>query len=199
MLTIFSFIARLLRSYGIWFLAYLELVRSCLCLLLGSLLAGKVALVAIAMELFGRSFLFVWCGVFGRRGIVDVLKTFSVLCLISSFFLSEPYLTGSLCGETILFLFWIYLTFVIFVLDLFTPVYSPCTWVSLLLLSMNPYYLSKKKKVCGLMPWWFVCIVSELRCEWGRWFPCFTILHVKQKWKIHIPTLIRMAQALGFV
>ena len=51
-----------------------------------------------------------------------------MLCLISSFFLSEPYLTGSLCGETILFLFWIYLTFVIFVLDLFTPIYSMCTW-----------------------------------------------------------------------
>ena len=143
-LTIFSFIARLLRSYGIWFLVYLELVGSCLCLLLGSLLASKVALIAIAMELFGRSFLFVWCGVFGRRGIVDVLKTLSVLCLISNFFLSEPYLTGSLCGKTIIFLFWIYLTFVIFILDLFSPVYSLCTWVSLLLLSINPYYLSKK-------------------------------------------------------
>ena len=142
--TIFSFIARLLRSYGIWFLVYLELVGSCLCLLLGSVLASKVALVAIAMELFGRSFLFVWCGVFGRRGIVDVLKTLSVLCLISNFFLPEPYLTGSLCGKTILFLFWIYLTFVIFILDLFTPVYSLCTGVSLLLLSINPYYLSKK-------------------------------------------------------
>ena len=143
-LTIFSFIAQLLQSYGIWFLVYLELVGSCLCLLLGSLLASKVALVAIAMELFGRSFHFVWCGVFGRRGIVDVLKTLSVLCLISNFFLSEPYLTGSLCGKTIIFLFWIYLTFVIFILDLFTPVYSLCTGVSLLLLSINPYYLSKK-------------------------------------------------------
>ena len=129
------------RSYGIWFLVYLECVESCLCLLLGSLLAGKVALVTTAMELFGRSFLFVWCGVFGRRGIVDALKTLSMLCLTSSFFLSEPYLTGSLCGETILFLFWIYLTFVIFVLDLFTPVYSLCAWVSLILLSMNSYYL----------------------------------------------------------
>ena len=146
-LTIFSFIARLLWSYGIWFLVYLELDGSCLCLLLGSLLAGKVALVATTMELFGRSFLFVWCGVFGRRGIVDALKTLSVLCPTSSFFLSEPYLTGSLCGETIFFLFWIYLTFVIFVLDLFTPVYSLCAWVSLFLLSMNSYYLSKKKKV----------------------------------------------------
>ena len=145
-LTIFSFIARLLRSYGIWFLVYLELVGPCLCLLLGSLLAGKVALVATAMELFGRSFLFVWCGVFGRRGIVDALKTLSMLCLTSSFFLSEPYLTSSLCGETILFLFWIYLTFVIFVLDLFTPVYFLCAWVSLILLSMNSYYLSKKKQ-----------------------------------------------------
>ena len=105
MLTIFSFIAWLLRSYGIWFLVYLELDGSCLCLLLGSLLAGKVALVATTMELFGRSFLFVWCGVFGRRGILDALKTPSVLCPTSSFFLSEPYLTGSLCGETILFLF----------------------------------------------------------------------------------------------
>ena len=61
--------------------------------------------------------------------MVDVLK--SVPCLISSFYFSEPYLTGSLCGETKLFLFWIYLTFVIFVLDLFTPVYFLCTWVSL--------------------------------------------------------------------
>ena len=41
---------------------------------------------------------------------------------------SEPYLTGSLCVETNLFLlFWIYLTFVMFVFDLFTPVYSLCT------------------------------------------------------------------------
>ena len=58
-LTIFSFIARLLRSYGICFLVYLELVGSCLCLLLGSLVAGKVVLVAIVMEIFGTSFLFV--------------------------------------------------------------------------------------------------------------------------------------------
>ena len=131
-LTMFSFIAQLLRSYGIWFLVYLELVRSCHCLLLGSLLAGKVVLIAIVMEIFGGSFLFVWYGVFGRREIVGVLQTLSVPCLISSFFFSEPYLTGSLCGETNLFLlFWIYLTFVIFIFDLFTPVYFLCTWVSL--------------------------------------------------------------------
>ena len=60
-------------------------------------------------------------------------------------------------------------------------------------------FTNQKEKVCGLMPWWFVRIASELRCEWGPWFPCFTILHVKQKWKIHIPTLIRTAQARGFV
>ena len=53
------------------------------------------------------------------------------LCLTSSFFSSEPYLNGSLCGETILFLFWIYLTFVIFVLDLLPHVYSLCAWVYL--------------------------------------------------------------------
>ena len=144
-LNIFSFIARLLQSYGIWFSVYLELVGSCHCLLLGSLLASKVALVATAMELFGRPFLFVWCGVFGRRGIVDALKTLSVLCLTSSFFSSEPYLNGSLC-ETILFLFWIYLTFVIFVLDLLPHVYSLCAWVYLF------YYqwilITYQKKLC---------------------------------------------------
>ena len=130
-LTIFSFIARLFRRYGIWCLVYLELVGSCLRLLLVSLLAGKVTLVASAMELFGRLFLLAWCGVSRRRGIIDALKTLSVLCPTSSLFFSEPYLTGSLCGETILFLFWIYLTFVIFVLDLFSLVYSMCAWVSL--------------------------------------------------------------------
>ena len=145
-LTIFSFIAQLLRSYVIWFLVYLELVGSCLCLLLGSLLAGKVVLVAIVMEIFGRSFLFVWCGVFGRREIVDVLKTLSALCLISSFFFSEPYLTGSLCGETSLFLFWIYLTFVISVLDLFTPIYFLCTWVPLSFDINESFLLIKKIK-----------------------------------------------------
>ena len=155
-LTIFSFIAWLLRSYGIWFLVYLELARSCLCLLLGSLLAGKVTLVASAMELFGRLFLLTWCGVFGRRGIIDALKTLSVLCPTSSFFFSEPYLTGSLCGETIHFLFWIYLTFVIFVLDLFSHVYSLCAWVS-------PFYnqwilitYQKKKNTLYPKPLWFV-------------------------------------------
>ena len=150
-LTIFSFIAWLLQSCGIWFLVYLEFVGSCQCLLLGFLLVGKVVLVAIVMEIFGRSFLFVWCSVFGRREIVGVLKTLSVPCLISSFFFSKPYLTGSLCGETNLFLlFWIYLTFVIFVFDLFTPVYSMCTWwVSLSFWYQwifILYYLSKKKK-----------------------------------------------------
>ena len=55
----------------------------------------------------------------------------NVLSPTSSFFFSEPYLNGSLFGETILFLFWIYLTFVIFVFDLFSLVYSLCAWVSL--------------------------------------------------------------------
>ena len=50
----------------------------------------------------------------------------------------EPYLIGSLCGETILFLlFWIYLIFVMFVFDLLTPVNLG---VSLFLISMNLYY-----------------------------------------------------------
>ena len=131
-MTIYAFIARLLWSCGIWFLVYLEFVGLCQCLLLGYLLAGKVDLVAIVMEIYGRLFLIVWCGVFGRREIVGALKTMSVPCLISNFYSSEPYWTGSLCGETNLFLlFWIYLIFVMFVFDMFTPVYSLCTRVSL--------------------------------------------------------------------
>ena len=105
-------------------------------------------LVAIVMEIYGLLFLIVWCGVFGRKEIVGVLKTMSVQCLISSFYFSEPYWTGSQCGETNLFLqFWIYLIYVIFVFDMYTPVYSLCIWVSLFFISINLYYLSKKKKM----------------------------------------------------
>ena len=155
MLTTFSFIARLLRSNGIWCLVYLELVGSCLRRLLVSLLASKVTLIASAMELFGRLFLLAWCGASGRRGIIDALKTLSVLCPTSSFFFSEPYLNGSLCGESILFLLWIYLTFVIFVFDLFSLVYSVCAWVSLFYQwSLITY--QKKFLYLGL---WFLCII----------------------------------------
>ena len=141
-MTIYSFIVWLLWSCGIWFLVYLEFVGLCQCLLLSFLLVGKVDLVTIVMEIYGWLFLIVWCGVFGRKEIVGVFKTMSILCLISSFFFSEPYWTGSPCGETNLFLqFWIYLIYVIFVFDMYTPVYSLCTWVSLFLISINLYYL----------------------------------------------------------
>ena len=71
----------------------------------------------------------------------------SVLCLITSFYFLEPYWTVSQCGETSLFLqFWIYLIYVIFVFDMYTLVFSLCTWVSLFLISINLYNLSKKKK-----------------------------------------------------
>ena len=132
LLTIYSFIARLLWSCGIWCLVYLEFIGLCQCLLLGYLLVGKVDLVAIVMEIYRWLFLIVWCGVSGRREIVGVLKTMSVPCLISSFCFSELYWTGSLCGETNIFLlFWIYLIFVMFVFDMFALVYSLCTWVFL--------------------------------------------------------------------
>ena len=113
-------------------LVYLEFFGLCQCLLLSFLLAGKVVLVAIAMGIYGWLFLIVWCSVFGRKKIVGVLKTMSILCLTSSFYFSEPYWTGSQFGETNLFLqFWIYLIYVIFVFDMYTTVYSLCTWVSL--------------------------------------------------------------------
>ena len=145
-LTIYSFIVQLLWSCGIWFLVYLEFVGLCQCLLLSFLLAGKVVLVAIAMEIYGWLSLIVWCGVFRRKEIVGVLKTMSVLCLISSFLFSEPYWNGSQFGETIIFL--LFLDFLDlcnlcnwFVLPCILPVYLG---VSLFSLSMNPYYLSKK-------------------------------------------------------
>ena len=86
------------------------------------------------------------CGVFGRKEIVGVLKTVSILCLISSYYFLEPYWIGYQCGENNPFIqFWIYLIYVIFVFDLYTTIYSLCTWVSFLI-SINLYYLSKKKK-----------------------------------------------------
>uniref|UniRef100_A0A7N2RE56 TFIIS N-terminal domain-containing protein n=1 Tax=Quercus lobata TaxID=97700 RepID=A0A7N2RE56_QUELO len=51
LLTIFSFIARLLRSCGIWFLGYLEFAGLCHSLLLGFWLVGKVVFAAIVMEM----------------------------------------------------------------------------------------------------------------------------------------------------
>ena len=147
LLTIFSFIARLLWSCGIWCLVYLEFIGLCHCLSLGYLLVGKVDLVTIVMEIYGWSFLIVCCGAFGRREIVGVLKTLSVPCLTSNFYFSELYWTGSLCGGTILFLlFWIYLIFVMFVLDLFTLVYSLCTWVSLSFYYQWIFITYQKKK-----------------------------------------------------
>ena len=151
LLTIFSFIARLLWSCGIWCLVYLEFIRLCLCLSLGYLLAGKVDLVTIIMEIFGRLFLIVCCGAFGRREIVGALKTSSTPCLTSSSYFLELYWTGSLCGGIILFLlFWIYLIFVMFALDLFPPVYLG---VSLFLYQWNFITYKKKKPtrcVCTL-------------------------------------------------
>ena len=148
-LTIFSFIARLLWSCGIWCLVYLEFIRLCLCL--GYLLAGKVDLVTIVMEIFGWLFLIVCCGAFGRREIVGALKTSSTPCLTSSSYFLELYWTGSLCGGIILFLlFWIYLIFVMFALDLFPPVYLG---VSLFLYQWNFITYKKKKPtrcVCTL-------------------------------------------------
>ena len=54
------------------------------------------------------------------------------------------------------------MTFVIFVFDLFSLVYSLCTWVSLFL-SMKSYYLSKKKKktVCEIT--WVLNLLKDFQ------------------------------------
>ena len=81
-LTIFSFIARLLWSCGIWCLVYLEFIgyafvcRWTMCLL--------VDLVSIVMEIYGWLFLIVCCGASGWREIVGALKTSSAPCLTSA-------------------------------------------------------------------------------------------------------------------
>ena len=56
-------------------------------------------------------------------------------------------------------LFWIYLTFVIFVFNLFTPIYFLCSWVSLCFdINESLLFIKKKKKKSGL-----------LFCNWVNW------------------------------
>ena len=132
LLTISSFIARLLWSCGIWCLVYLEFIGLCLCLSLGYLLVGNVR---FGHHCNGDIWMVVphcllWC-IWKERNSKCFEDIELPMSDISSYF-SELYWTSSLCGGIFLFLlFWIFLTFVMFVLDLFTPVYSPCTWVSL--------------------------------------------------------------------
>ena len=133
----------------IWCLVYLEFIGLCLCLSLGYLLASKVDLVTIVMEIYEWLFLIVCCGAFGRREIVGALKTSSASCLTSSSYFSELYWTGSLCGGTILFLlFWIYLIFLCSFL-----ICSPCippVYLGVSLFFFNQWnfitYQKKKKK-----------------------------------------------------
>ena len=145
LLTIFSFIARLIWSCGIWCLVYLEFIGLCLCLSMGYLVASKVDLVTIVMEIYGWLFLIVCCGASGRREIVGALKTSSAPCLTSSSYFSKLYWSGSLCGGTIFFLlFWIYLIFVMFAIDLF-PLYTP-VYLGVSLFFINEILLLIKKK-----------------------------------------------------
>ena len=135
-------------EYSVWFIWSLLGYAFVYCW--GYLLAGKVVLVPIVMEIFGWLFLIVCCGAFGRREIVGALKTLSAPCLTSSSYFSELYWTGSLCGGTILFLlFWIFLIFVMFAFDLFPLVYPLCTWVSLSFFINEILLLIKKKNIKG--------------------------------------------------
>ena len=145
LLTIFSFIARLIWSCGIWCLVYLEFIGLCLCLSMGYLVASKVDLVTIVMEIYGWLFLIVCCGASGRREIVGALKTSSAPCLTSSSYFSKLYWSDSLCGGTIFFLlFWIYLIFVMFAIDLF-PLYT-LVYLGVSLFFINEILLLIKKK-----------------------------------------------------
>ena len=149
MLTIYSFIAQLLRSYGIWFLVYLEFVGSCQCLLLGFLLSGK--------------------GRFGRHCNGDIWKVVP-LCLMWCIWKERncrcfEYIERSMPDLKLLFFQTLLDWFSVWrnqpfssILDLldFCNVrfwfVHPCILLvylgaSLFLVSMNLYYLSKKLKV----------------------------------------------------
>ena len=84
-LTIYFFIVLWFRIYGLWFWAFLEFLGLCRTLFWGCYGVGKAALVVIEMVIFGPSFLIAYCGVFGGREIVDVLKILRNLFLTSSF------------------------------------------------------------------------------------------------------------------
>ena len=143
LLTIYSFIVWLLWNSEIWFLVYLEFVGFCQCQLLSFLHAGKVDLVAIVMDIYGLLFLIVWCGVFGKKEIVDVLKTVSILCLISSYYFLEPYWTGYQCGENNPFLqFWILLDLCNFCIWSVHHCILPVYLGVFFFISINLYYLS---------------------------------------------------------
>ena len=88
-LTIYSFIVLLLQIFGLWFWAFLEFLGLCHALFLGCFGVGKAALVVIEMVVFGPSFLIAYCGVFGGREIVDVLKILRDLFQTSSFSVLE--------------------------------------------------------------------------------------------------------------
>ena len=60
------------------------------CLFWGYYGVGKAALVDIEMVVFGPSLLIAYCGVFGGRGIVDVLKILRDLFRTLSFSFLEP-------------------------------------------------------------------------------------------------------------
>ena len=65
----------------LWSMEFLGLCRA---LFWGCYGVGKAALVIIEMVVFGPSFFIAYCGVFGGRGIVDVLKILRDLFRTSS-------------------------------------------------------------------------------------------------------------------
>ena len=146
LLNIFSFIARLLWSCGIWCLVYSEFIGLCLYLSLGFLLAGKgrfghhrngdlwrvvphCLLWCIWKERNSRCFEDI------ERSILDIkLLFFRTLLDWFSVWRNHPFSSILDFLDFCNVRFW-------FV----PPVYLLCTWVSLSFLSMKFYYLSKKK------------------------------------------------------
>ena len=83
-------------------------------------------------NLFGPSFLIAYCGVFGGRGIVDVLKILRDLFRTSSFsFLELSGIGCLLCKINLSLLLLTSWTLVISIFDFFSLVHSLCTRVSL--------------------------------------------------------------------
>ena len=94
------------------------------------ILYGKAVLVVIRMVISGWLSIIVWCGAYGISGIVGVLKTWKVLCLISSCSFLEHYWIGYQPWRAFPFFYCWFIRFMQFCNWLFTPLYFLCTSVT---------------------------------------------------------------------
>ena len=97
------------------------------------------------MVISGWLSIIVWCGAYGISEIVGVLKTWKVLCLISSCSFLEHYWIGYQSWRAFPFFYCWFIRFMQFCNWLFTPLYFLCTWAVYLYISITPVTYFKKQ------------------------------------------------------